>query len=330
METNSKNIDRLIMGYLQRQLSDEELEVFFDWLDSDSKNEEYFFYIKSLHDGMGRENFDVEESWRRLSVKLSAQHSKRRKELVFRTLRWAACIVLVVSAGVAFRYSDLEMTPMPQASVQQYEYSTQKSTVRFNMPDGTMVCMAPNTKFSYSSDYGKSMREVKLDGEAYFEVKSNKRKPFIVVSGDQRIVVTGTRFNVRSYAGSEEFVTTLLEGGIYFHSDKMNKEIHLQPGEQLRYDNRHKSIKVAYLPNAADVILWMNNRYVFDKVSLSDILKRMENIYQVQFVSDRTKAMNTTYKVTLYQDESLSEFLRVMRKMTGLAYVQKGDTIIVK
>lgn len=330
METNSENIDRLIMGYLQRQLSDEELEAFFDWLDSDSKNEEYFFHIKSLHDEISRDNFDVEESWRRLSVKISAQNRKRRRELVLRTLRWAACIVLVVAAGLAFRYSDLVLAPMPAAFVQQYEYSTKKSTVRFNLPDGTMVCMAPNTKFSYSSDYGKRQREVVLDGEAYFEVKKNKRIPFIVVSGDQRIVVTGTRFNVRSYSGSDEFVTTLLEGGIYFHSEKMQKDIHLQPGEQLRYDNRHKSIKVAYLSNAADEILWMDNRYVFNKVALSDILKRMEDIYQVRFVSNKTKAMSTTYRVTLYQDENLPEFLRVMRKMTGLAYVQKGDTIIVK
>lgn len=322
-------IESLVMGFLERRLSDEELHEFTEWLESDPSNADYFYSVKSVYGLCRHEDVQVEESWRRLSVKIAEQRDLRKRGIRRIVLSIAAGFLLVLSAGISFiALSDLNL--IPEREPQVFVYSTQRSTAFVELPDGTSVHLGPNTDFRYASDYGKSERRVYLDGEGYFEVAKDKRRRFIVVSHEQEIVVTGTKFNVRSYSEDRESVTTLLEGSITFHSSAMNKSISLQPKEQIRYNDEKQTLSVKYLPDAANEILWLDSRYVFENDSLSDILDRMQNLYQVKFVCNNKKAMNTTYKVTFYQDESLDDFLRIIKKMSDLSSVERGDTVYLR
>src|SRR5690606_12693639 len=82
------------------------------------------------------------------------------------------------------------------------------------LPDGSLVRLNAATTLRYPTSFSGDTRDVEVNGEAYFEVVHNRRKPFRVRSGDQLITVLGTKFNVNSYANEPIIRTTLLEGSV--------------------------------------------------------------------------------------------------------------------
>ena len=178
------------------------------------------------------------------------------------------------------------------------------------------------------TDYGQKERYVELEGEAFFDVAKNKEIPFVVNVSEQQIRVKGTKFNVMSYSRDSEIVTTLMEGCIEFYAN--NKIIELNPGEQIRYDSKNKSLRVLEVDDIKTEIDWLDDRYEFDGVTFENILERMKNVYNVTFVCSNQKIMQTSYRVTFYQGESLSEFLQIVNNMTGLSASVKADTVQLK
>lgn len=328
MYLTNDNIEYLIIGFLENRLSEEELHTFFEWVNSNPENRQYFLSLKAINNHRKKNDIPIEESWGRLSTKIVIRKKMRSKRLIRVVLASAACIAVLLSLGLFYKYSIRQL--QMESESQMYVCHSESSIVTIGMPDGTIVKIGPHSVLSYGVGYGKKDRVVNLDGEAYFDVKESLEKPFSVISGDQKISVTGTKFNVRSYSGDKEFVTTLLEGSIIFHSSKMGKKIDLRPHEQIRYNNTSKTIAVEKLDDANNEIAWLDNRYVFKFASLQDILDRMKNIYNVRFVCPDKKALETTFKVTFYQGESLDDFMKIIKKMTGLSSTLKGDTIYLE
>ena len=95
-------------------------------------------------------------------------------------------------------------------------------TSNFTMEDGTVITLNKNSRLSYSDKYGKDNRNVKLEGEAYFEVAKDSGKPFQVEMNGASITVLGTHFNVKADAESDDITATLVEGSIRFEGAKQN------------------------------------------------------------------------------------------------------------
>lgn len=91
-------------------------------------------------------------------------------------------------------------------------------TYQVTLPDGTKVWLNADSKISFPARFSRKGRKVLIEGEAYFEVAKNKKMPFIVESGGQRVEVLGTHFNVSAYQG-EAIRTTLLEGSVRVSSE---------------------------------------------------------------------------------------------------------------
>src|SRR5690606_22071977 len=143
-------------------------------------------------------------------------------------LRWvgiAASIVLVVC--VAFVLGQHKSTP-PEHVVRTFSkdetvaVQTDSTELRINprgqksvmlLEDGTKVWLNADSKLTYSRNFAQGdLREVFLDGEAFFEVVSNPQKPFVVHTSALNIKVLGTSFNVKSYSDDSRIETTLVEG----------------------------------------------------------------------------------------------------------------------
>ncbi len=82
------------------------------------------------------------------------------------------------------------------------------------LPDGTKVWVNADSRLSYGKNFGNQLREVYLEGEAYFDVAEDKRKPFIVHTNNIDVKVLGTAFNVRAYGNEVNTQTTLLRGSV--------------------------------------------------------------------------------------------------------------------
>jgi transmembrane sensor len=158
-------------------------------------------------------------------------------------------------------------------------------TSQITLSDGTRVFLNAGSRLVYPELFTGSTREVLLTGEAFFDVKSDSKTPFIVQTSDLRIKVLGTRFNLSAYP-SDSYVEAVLASGkiILTRNDAgiFDKPVELVPG-QLASFNRKTFETSVRIVDTDNYILWTEGVVKFESAHLSRILKRMERYYNVSF-----------------------------------------------
>lgn len=150
---------------------------------------------------------------------------------------------------------------------------------RLLLPDGTKVWLNAASTLRFPAAFAGSERLVELSGEGYFEVATDKKKPFIVQSATQRVKVLGTHFNVHAYADEPLIKTALLEGSVEVTAGQRSAT--LTPGEQSNLNGSTGDLKTGPADvNAAAA--WKNGVFVFNDTYLSDVIRQLTRWYDVQ------------------------------------------------
>ncbi|MDR2285536.1 MAG: FecR family protein [Sphingobacterium sp.] len=193
-------------------------------------------------------------------------------------------------------------------------------TYQITLSDGTKVWLNAATSLTYSTHMGASKtRLVKLDGEAYFEVAKDPRKPFVVESKNQTIEVLGTHFNVNSYSEETVSRTTLLEGAV-----KVNNTL-LKPDQQAMLQGNNIHILNV---DAERMIAWKNGKFIFKSESLESIMLKLSRWYDVEVIykGDFTDKVFTG-SISRYDD--ISEILDKISFTKAAKFKIEGRRIIV-
>jgi len=171
------------------------------------------------------------------------------------------------------------------------------------LSDGTQIWLNSGSQLSYPVNFDENTREVYLSGEAFFEVESDPSKPFHVITGDMKIEVTGTRFNVTSYANDPTTQTVLLSGKVSAGKNKrFARTVDIEPGERIVYDKQEGNMK----KDRVDVELyasWVNGYLIFDNEPVENIFKKLERYYDKDILTEKLSGQPTfTGKLELADD----------------------------
>ena len=148
--------------------------------------------------------------------------------------------------------------------------------------DGTRVFLNAGSTISYPERFGLSERRVLLDGEAYFEVAHNSRRPFIVETADHAAIrVLGTEFDVKAYRADEMISVVLIRGSVEF--SRGGKSFLLEPSQRLIYDKRLDTSRIEDLDNAEQSILWSHNTICFRDTPMREVITELGRWYDVRF-----------------------------------------------
>ena len=150
-------------------------------------------------------------------------------------------------------------------------------TYKMLLNDGTEVYMNADSRLVYPTYFCGKERVVRLRGEAYFKVRPDKDRPFIVFTDKTKISVLGTEFNVRSYEDSSEHIT-LIRGSVKVRIPEIEKEILLTPGKDIAYADRKYEIRNV---DTGLYTQWKDGYFYFDDVYLADILKELGYWYNM-------------------------------------------------
>jgi len=271
---------------------------------------------------------DFEQMLRRTRFRLqSARHSSTTGNSQFTSSRFlkmfskAAAILilplLVFTAYLYFQKPLFDTTVAENAASGIREIYTKPGTkTNFQLADGTKVWLNDGTTFRYPEHFAGSTREVFVDGEAYFEVKANKRHPFIVNNPMMKTVVTGTHFNVHAYSKDEFFEATLLEGKIHLESKSGNAE--LSPGEQLQFDaDATKMIQREV--KTSNAIGWISGRLIIQNERLELALKKISRWYNVEILVDDSSLYDYELTCTL-ENEKVEQCMGLISNALHLRY----------
>ncbi|HBY50966.1 MAG TPA: hypothetical protein DEH15_00670 [Marinilabiliales bacterium] len=187
-------------------------------------------------------------------------------------------------------------------------YTKPGTRTQIDLPDGTRVWLNDGTTFRYPESFSGEKREVFVDGEAYFEVKSNPGNPFVVNNPLMNTVVTGTHFNLNAYSADNYFEATLLEGKI--HLENENKNLVMKPGEQVQFDSKLKNIvqKTVDPQNAA---AWVDGKLIFKDEKMGTAIKKLARWYNVEIILTDPEINNYLMTATI-QDEKLDQSLKLI------------------
>nr|WP_262921475.1 FecR family protein [Maribellus maritimus] len=191
------------------------------------------------------------------------------------------------------------------------------------LPDGSLVWLNAETVFKYCPD--KKERRVNLSGEAYFEVSHSVDYPFVVETGDAKIKVLGTKFNVSHFPGSETTKASLLSGEIEMSSDKINKSVKLKPGEKLIYNVKEHTFREIET-NVQNEILWTKGILVFENELFNDLILKLERYYAVKFIYNKDAFENIHYTGTI-DNLSVNKVLEFINLTIPINYEINNKTI---
>ncbi|MDP2114908.1 MAG: FecR domain-containing protein, partial [Bacteroidota bacterium] len=197
------------------------------------------------------------------------------------------------------------------------------------LSDGTKIWLNSGSQLSYPVSFTGRSREVYLSGEAYFDVESDPAKPFHVITDDMKIRVTGTKFNVTSYANDQTTQAVLITGKIDAARNKrFARSVELQPGERVIYNKQEDNME----KNLVDVELyssWVNGYLVFDNEPVENIFKKLERYYNKNILTEKLSGQPTfTGKLDLADD--LEKVLKNIAFSASFSVVFENGTYIIK
>ena len=257
-------------------------------------------------------NPNVDAAWSKFESKMKSE-GKLVEVNFMQFFASAAAIALVVAAFFLFR---------GQSSSSFETFKTAENQVeKFILPDGSNVWVNESSVFA-NTDFAGDVRQVKLEGEAFFEVMPNTEKPFIVESGDLKVKVLGTAFNVRNYKG-ENIEISVREGKVEVESNF--ETIILKASEKVVFSGKTQRLKKSSASNAGG---WTTGALVFDDQPLMEVITRIERQYGVQIAIRNQSLVNCPFKTNL-QNADWSDVKKVIELSFGCKIEEKAKNAFV-
>jgi ferric-dicitrate binding protein FerR (iron transport regulator) len=329
----------LIARRLAGEITDSERQELQDWLDQSKENE---ILLERLETAWRAAQFrpvvkGQERVFRNISAQLrldevQARSTRKSRSLVVSWYSIAAIFIAFICIAGLWWYQQPSTKPSGEATAQdeviiRSNPRGQKSTVV--LPDGTIVKLNSESYIEYHEKFG-SEREVRLVGEAFFDVVHDSAHPFIVRSGDVSVRVLGTSFNVQAFPYEESMSVAVVTGRVVVEDETAQfskKQGVLLPKEMLRIDHKTGTFKkTTYDPD--EMVAWKDGILAFKKASFNQIADRLERWYGVKFVIKR-KAPITDGFTGHYKNPSLRLVLEGMSFSSEFKFKIQGDTVLI-
>jgi transmembrane sensor len=219
------------------------------------------------------------------------------------------------------------------------------------LSDGTKVWLNAGSSLTYDTAYNKTVREVSLTGEAFFDVTKNKTKPFIIHTSKFDIKVLGTEFNVKSYSTDRTTEASLIRGSIEVtFKDNPDRKIILKPNEKIVVNNStgeeasnlKNNKKTSEIPDVAIKGLtheyntgtiietsWVENKLIFQDESFEDISHQLERWYGVSIVFNNNQ-LKENHLTGNFKNETIRQALDALKLTASFKYeIDKNNNITI-
>lgn len=231
-------------------------------------------------------------------------------------------------AGLVVRQGDLSYTDGVLVNSNKAAHAVLKTPrggqYQLTLSDGTKVWLNADSEIHYPIEFGSSFREVKLIGEAYFEVTKNTGRPFVIFTEKQSVKVLGTEFSVKAYGHNE--YTTLVEGKVEVNDSFNGKEYVLEPGYQVVFNGEQSSVRPVSID---DYTGWKDGKIIGTAVLLSSLLPEIERWYDIRFSFSEKDIHKERGYVHINRDEPLSSVLDALALTYDVKFKIQGKEVYI-
>lgn len=318
----------LLRRFFENKCTTKERQLVVDWLSNPENSLVAKEFMQHQWDRLGPGDdplqFDVEKSLEKTREKIFPErHSRDRGHVTpMRSPSWvyriaAVFIGMIILFGSRLIFvSDVPGRDARHAMNLQAVKAPSDQIIRKVLADGTKIWLNGQSTIEFPTTFSKdSIREVFLNGEAFFEVAHNKEKPFIVHTSSIDIKVLGTSFNVKAYSNEKTIETTLLKGKVRIEPQpdaggRAVAGVELKPNQRAVFNKGSKMIDIEEV-NADSTASWKQKRMVFDRESLDNVITQLERWYDIKIHVDNRGELDCKLTATI-ENESLEDVLRLM------------------
>lgn len=245
---------------------------------------------------------------------------KNRMFWIFSYWRYVASILFILGLVSLLYFTPEKVEPNPLAEKRTGE--RQKATIK--LQDGTMVYLNVNSKIRFPERFEVNSRTVELEGEAFFEVIHDKKRPFVVTSRGVNTEVLGTSFNVKATEGND--VEVLVKSGkvaVGMGEKKQDAQLVLNPSQLGKVDASNKEISVIEV-DVDDYLTWRSETIAFDLVPFNEVISRLEKVYNIDIEIEGSSSSDCLIKAR-YSNRSLFTVLYGLKNIVDFDYEKKQD-----
>ncbi|KAA0993445.1 FecR family protein [Dyadobacter aurulentus] len=248
-----------------------------------------------------------------------------RKMLLPRLFKYAASILLVI--GVAWTL--LTMLDPFGNEVQWSKVTTGYQRKKLVLPDGTGIWLAPQSTFEYPQEFTGGKRSVRLNGEAFFEVIKDTKRPFTIQSGSLTTRVLGTSFNINAYQAERSATVTVLTGKVSVAAESIpSGDLNLLPFQQALFQSDSQKISLREYPDANELLRRREGHIRYAGTGLADIIRDIQKIAPYQIVATGDLANCVFYGEMKAGDDPVA-FLENVCRVNNLTLKKQNETLTV-
>jgi ferric-dicitrate binding protein FerR (iron transport regulator) len=332
MESNGLLIEELVTDYLSNNLDEKGAEELQRRINISSEDKACFQAMQEIWFASGSigqmHRFDKDSAYKRFRNHTD-NHQKTGKKTVLRLFLYGAAAVallLIVSYASYWRGGEQLKNRFTDVVVE----APLGSKIKMYLPDGTLVWLNAGSKITYSQGFGVDERNIRLTGEAYFEVTKNEKIPFHVKTEELHVNVLGTKFNFSNYPNNEEVIVSLIEGKVTADNIiKGNEHLSLLPDQKILLDKKTGQMRV--LKQKAQLTSeWTNGYLFFDEELLPDIIKTLERSYDVKIrLTDKSLETSRFYGIFTQKEHTIEDILDMLASTNKLKYTKQGKEIVL-
>lgn len=325
--TNEAQYLELMSKYLSGNITPAERRQLLSWAEESPANQAFFdemIELWSISDAYEEPDFEVDEAaaWARLEPRLDETVYKkpennstsaadkgadntttdqqrggghqpkviplRPKRQLWRHVAAAAAILILSTVAI---YQGFLLSAHQEIITQADERQ------EVLLPDGTKVLLNQSSTLSYYTRF--KQRNVRLEGEGFFEVASMPSRPFRITTGEVVTTVLGTAFNVRAYPQEEEVEVVVQEGRVQVETNleqTAKVPVQLSPGEAIRYDKQLQALEPAEV-EIETITIWKSTSLAFEDEAFSDIASKLERYFSVEIELAENKYSNCPFTI---------------------------------
>jgi len=342
----------ILHKYIEGICDEEELHRLGEWLKKDPANEDFFtsFVEEWSNDESLDSESDARAAWQKFKSRnmRSVSDSRTLSDLTLANKKthlleeknhkrsiasWSYSIAAMVLIAISLFFVNRNTSePVKKEKIAYQEISTTSGQrINLQLSDSTKVILNSNSILQIPEGYGRKTRTVRLEGEAYFEVKHNEKLPFTVISNKAYAKDLGTKFNVSAYDSSGIEVAVkegLVSLGRVENDNPKEELVKLHPNKVGILKNIG-GLRVSNIKDIDKFTGWTRGKLVFRSTPFPEVVRRLERWFDVTCKIEIPNPGDRTLTAT-YDHMPLNEVLKVISVSMNISYKREGRTIIFR
>jgi len=332
------HVNRILARFLSGEVSLQEKEQLRKWLnDSQANRDEYTRIMLAYQLSKGDTSNRKEKVYKTTVEKIARSNVDDKKLRLIRKVKFgtwfgiAATFILIISILLVFiknSNEDKSTEIVRNAEVIKFNPAGQK--LKFRLPDGSLVWLNSESSLTYEEGFNDSMRILKLKGEAYFEVKRDVNRPFVVYCGSIATTALGTTFNIRAF-NENDIMVSLITGKARVNVRNMKegeRSILLGIGEGVIYNPDDEMEIKKVIVGVESVVRWKDGLLELKDSSLEKTVIVLERWYgvDIQLKNNPNQPWNVN---GLFDNEALDNVLNSLSFSLGFDYEIDGKKVYI-